>query len=222
MVKITINADSGDNPKPQNIQGKGAANDMGPYLTIFTIRFEDRDRSFLCKRSKDRSSKNSIFFPTLLTMWLLSKMSHLSNVIFVGVLQLVASNHIRNTSLFKQPQITIMTIKVIYLSKWETPIACGRFFIVAVFPNFRNLLKSFIYPNLTPITYCGRFRFCGLLENLILVAPKFAARPSLSAACSSYIHGGSSLYPRVSPSFLSLPLSLFICWTLRSKDEINW
>ena len=37
MVKITINADSGDNPKPQNIQGKGAANDMGPYLTIFTI-----------------------------------------------------------------------------------------------------------------------------------------------------------------------------------------
>ena len=42
---------------------------LGPYLTIFTMWFEDRDRdrdrSFPCKRSKDRSSKNSIFFTTL-------------------------------------------------------------------------------------------------------------------------------------------------------------
>ena len=29
---------------PQNIQGKAAANDMGPYLAIFTIWFEDQDR----------------------------------------------------------------------------------------------------------------------------------------------------------------------------------
>ena len=43
---------------------------MGTVLAIFTIHFQDRDRdrdrSFSPKRSKDRSSKNSIFFTTLL------------------------------------------------------------------------------------------------------------------------------------------------------------
>ena len=42
---------------------------MGPYLIIIIIGFEDQDRdqdrSFLFKRSKDRSPKNSIFFTTL-------------------------------------------------------------------------------------------------------------------------------------------------------------
>ena len=42
---------------------------MGTVLAIFPIQFQDRDRdrdrSFSPKRSKDRSSKNSIFFTTL-------------------------------------------------------------------------------------------------------------------------------------------------------------
>ena len=39
------------------------------------------------------------------------------------------------------------------------------FFIVAVFPNSRKLLKSFIYPNLTPITYCCRFIIAAVFPN---------------------------------------------------------
>ena len=45
---------------------------MGTVLAIFTIHFQDwdrdRDRSFSPKRSKDRSSKNSIFFTTLVSV----------------------------------------------------------------------------------------------------------------------------------------------------------
>ena len=61
MAKITINADSGDEPYLKIYEAKLLPTDMGPYLAIFTTLFEDQDQdgdqSFPLERLKDRSSK---------------------------------------------------------------------------------------------------------------------------------------------------------------------